>query len=87
MFNKQDIHEPAQLHPDSARLLFGVETYLLRTLLILGTLIQWFLLWKLWIYKPLPEILGEINGLAPPCEEVFTYISVHLHLRVLTRSV
>ena len=69
MFNKQDIHEPTQLHSDGARLRFGVETYLLRTLLILGTLIQWFLLWKLWIDKPLPEILGEINGLAPPCEK------------------
>ena len=72
MFNSQDIYEPAQLYSNSSRLRSGLKKYLLRTLLILATLTQWFLLWKLWIGEPLPEILGEINGLTPPCEETST---------------
>jgi hypothetical protein len=75
MFDHQEFYELAQHHPDTRlrQLVLPIRKYLLRTLLVLGTLLQWFLLWKLWIGKPLPEILGEINGLAPPCES----ISVH----------
>ena len=68
MLEKQDPHEWEPLHPENRRARSGVKQYLLQVLLISSTLIPYFLLWKLWISKPLPEILGEINGFAPPCK-------------------
>ena len=65
MPGKEDTPELVELHLDGMRSRFSVKPYLFWALLILGTFVQWFLLWKFWIGKPLPEILGEVNGLAP----------------------
>ncbi|KAF7530195.1 hypothetical protein G7054_g9639 [Neopestalotiopsis clavispora] len=39
--------------------------YLRRILLLSVVLAQWYLLRKLWMDPPIPEILGEVNGFAP----------------------
>jgi hypothetical protein len=40
--------------------------YLVGAILIFGTLIQWYLLGRVWIGQRLPDVLGDVNGIAPP---------------------
>ncbi|KAI1820007.1 hypothetical protein F4861DRAFT_546128 [Xylaria intraflava] len=71
------------LYPDDdvKRIILRCRKYLIQALLIIATLIQWFLVWKLWIGQRLPDVLGDVNRFAPSCKSFETVSSFHLNAK------
>ncbi|KAI0975031.1 hypothetical protein F4678DRAFT_359986 [Xylaria arbuscula] len=42
--------------------------YFVGAIFIFGTLTQWYLLRSVWMEQRLPDVLGDVNGIAPPVD-------------------
>jgi hypothetical protein len=62
MFERRDLYHETTI----TRVTACCTKYLVGAILIFGTLIQWYLLRRVWIGQRLPDVLGDVNGIASP---------------------